>query len=96
MDREQGAGYEGLEFRWQMEQCLFSSGISAVVSVSIFQLQKKIRRHTERIVEAMAKDEITLVSVSVQNKKTRQLGQRPKKYQYLTNTKFNRKENNPL
>lgn len=45
---------------------------------------------TQRIVEATAKDEITLVSVSVQNK-TRQLGQRSKKHQYLRNTKFKKK-----
>lgn len=45
---------------------------------------------TQRIVEATAKDEITLVSVSVQNK-TRQLGQRSKEYQYLRNTKFKKK-----
>lgn len=65
--------------------------MSAAMSVSISQLQKKIRRHKHtEVVEATAKDEITLVSVSVQNK-TRQIGQRAKKYQYLRNTKFKKK-----
>lgn len=86
MGTENRRGYEGLEFRWQVEQCLFSSGISAAMSVSISQLQKRWQDISrQRILEAMAKGEPTLVSVSVQNKKKRQPGQRAKKYQYLRN-----------